>query len=270
MRHARCLIGAVTVCAVASGTATAPAFAADSDSETAAENYVALGDSYASGTGTRDYFEDSGGCLRSPKAYPQLWADSHGVASFTFAACSGAVTDDVNADQLGSLSADTTLVTISIGGNDIGFVDVITSCVAGTDESCDNAVNDAAAKAQNELPAKLDPTYANIRAAAPNAMIVVVGYPRINEMGDCGIPLYSEYKRQRINEGADELASVISDRASAAGFSFADPRDSFSGHGVCSSDEWINGPSNPIQESFHPDVDGHANAYLPTLNSVTG
>ncbi|MDI2029386.1 SGNH/GDSL hydrolase family protein [Saccharopolyspora sp. TS4A08] len=276
MRHARYLIGAVTACTVASSMA-APAFAADSlsaknsgSTNSAAENYVALGDSYASGTGTRDYFEDSGDCLRSPKAYPQLWADEHGAAAFEFAACSGAVTDDVNADQLGSLSADTTLVTISIGGNDIGFVDVVTRCVAGTDEACDSAVSDATAKAHDELPAKLDTTYANIREAAPNAKVVVVGYPRLNEMGDCGVPFYTENKRQRINEGADELASVISDRASAAGFSFADPREAFAGHGVCSSDEWINGPSTPIQESFHPDVDGHANAYLPTLDSVTG
>lgn len=268
MLHARYLIGAVAVCAVTTGTAVTPAFAADSGS--AAENYVALGDSYASGTGTRDYFEDSGSCLRSPKAYPQLWADSHGAANFDFAACSGAVTDDVNSGQLDGLSADTTLVTISIGGNDIGFVDVITRCLTGTDEGCDSAVDEAAEKARSELPDKLDTTYANIRSAAPDAKVVVVGYPRINEMGDCGIPFYSEHKRQRINEGADELASVTSERASAAGFSFADPRSAFEGHGVCSSDEWINGPSDPIQESFHPDVDGHANAYLPTLNSVTG
>lgn len=66
------------------------------------------------------------------------------------------------------------------------------------------------------------------------------------------------------------LASVIDERADAAGFAFADARPAFDGHGVCADDEWINGPSNPVQESFHPDVDGHARAYLPTLESVTG
>ena len=269
MRHTRKFAGLLAGIAVVSGLSTVPA-SAESTSATAAENYVALGDSYASGTGTREYFEDSGDCLRSPKAYPQLWAESHEVSSFEFAACSGAVTDDVIADQLGSLSADTTLVTISIGGNDVGFVDVITRCLTGDDAACDSAVTEATEKARTELPAKLDSTYASIREAAPSAEVVVLGYPRINEMGDCGIPFYTEAKRQRINEGSDELASVIADRAAAAGFTFADARPAFDGHGVCADDEWINGPSNPVQESFHPDVDGHAKAYLPTLESVTG
>ena len=269
MRHARNSAAVLAAIAVVSSLSTIPA-SAESTSENAAENYVALGDSYSSGTGTREYFEDSGDCLRSPKAYPQLWADSHQVASFEFAACSGAVTGDVIADQLGALNADTSLATISIGGNDVGFADVMTRCVAGTDSTCDAAVTEAIEKARNELPAKLDTTYASIREAAPNAEVVVLGYPRINEMGDCGIPFYSEAKRQRINEGSDVLASVIEERADAAGFSFADARPAFDGHGVCADDEWINGPSNPVQESFHPDVDGHARAYLPTLESVTG
>ena len=172
MRHARNSAALLAAVAVVSSLSTIPASAestSDSAAENAAENYVALGDSYSSGTGTREYFEDSGDCLRSPKAYPQLWADSHQVSSFEFAACSGAVTGDVIADQLGGLNADTTLATISIGGNDVGFADVITRCVAGTDSACDAAVTEAIEKARNELPAKLDATYASIREAAPNA-----------------------------------------------------------------------------------------------------
>ncbi|MGP4021561.1 SGNH/GDSL hydrolase family protein [Saccharopolyspora sp. 5N708] len=265
MRHLRHFAGAAAATALATTALATPVFA-----ESAAENYAALGDSYASGVGTREYFDDSGDCLRSPRAYPQLWVDSHDVASFAFVACSGAVTDDVNANQLDQLGADTTLVTISIGGNDIGFADVIQRCLLGTDSTCDSAVDEASAKAQDELPGKLDTTYANIRQAAPNAEVVVIGYPRLNELGDCGIPGFTDAKRQRLNEGADELAGVISDRAGAAGFTYADTRDAFAGHGVCSSDEWINGPSNPLVESFHPDIDGHAQAYLPTLNAVTG
>lgn len=263
LRHAAVITAAATVTL---GTATVPAFGAD-----AAINYVALGDSYASGTGTRDYFEDSGDCLRSPKAYAQLWADSHGAAAFAFDACSGAVTDDVVADQLGSLSGDTTLVTISVGGNDIGFADVIQDCLLGSDDGCDSAVGDAETRMRDELPGKLESTYSQIASAAPNAKVVVVGYPQINEpTGDCGIPGFSETKRQRINAGADVLAGVIAEQASAAGFSFADARDAFGGHGVCSDAEWINGPSNPLQESFHPNVDGHSEGYLPVLNAITG
>ncbi|GAA3360580.1 MULTISPECIES: SGNH/GDSL hydrolase family protein [Saccharopolyspora] len=266
MRHIRGVARAVAATVVIGTSLTAgTAHAAQAD-----ENYAALGDSFASGTGTRDYFEDSGDCLRSPKAYPQLWADAHGAATFSFDACSGATTDDLNADQLGSLSADTTLVTVQIGGNDIGFADVIQGCLLGTDENCDSAVGDGEAATRDELPAKLDATYEGIRAAAPNAEIVVVGYPRINSTGDCGIPGFTETKRERINKGADVLAEVISERAEAAGFTYADPRSAFDGHGVCGDPEWINGPSTPLQESFHPNVTGHAEGYLPVVESAIG
>lgn len=50
--------------------------------------YVALGDSYAAGTGAGDY-GSSGQCYRSANAYPQLWAKAHSPSSFTFAACGG-------------------------------------------------------------------------------------------------------------------------------------------------------------------------------------
>ncbi|MGW1679730.1 SGNH/GDSL hydrolase family protein [Saccharopolyspora sp. NPDC002376] len=265
MRHLRHVLGAAAVVATASTMLAAPAFATS-----AAENYAALGDSYASGVGSREYFDDSGDCLRSPKAYAQLWADSHDVANFDFAACSGAVTDDVNSNQLDKLSSDTTLVTISIGGNDVGFSSVIQDCLLGTNDKCDSAVAGGEDKARNELPAKLDATYANIREAAPNAKVVVLGYPRLNSLGSCGIPFFSDAKRQRINDGSDVLAGVISERAEAAGFTYADARDAFDGHGVCASEEWINGPSSPLVESFHPNVNGYANGYLPVLNAITG
>jgi lysophospholipase L1-like esterase len=238
--------------------------------EAAPTHYAALGDSYSSGTGTRDYFEDSGDCLRGPKAYPQLWADSHEASSFQFVACSGAKTDDLNSDQLGALSGETTLVTVSIGGNDIGFSSTVQDCLLGDDGACDSAVGEAEDKARDELPAKLKTTYDNIRQAAPNAEVVVLGYPRLNDLGDCGIPGFSETKRQRINDAADVLAGVLSENASAAGFEFADTRDAFDGHGVCSDQEWVNGPSNPLRESFHPNVDGHAQGYLAAVNAITG
>lgn len=255
-----------TAAAVAVGSTmlAAPAFAA------APVRYVALGDSYSSGVGTRDYFPDSGACLRGPKAYPQLWADEHDPATFTFAACAGATTDDVDSNQIGSVSANTTLVTISIGGNDVGFVSVVTQCLLLTDAVCEDAVHDAETKARDELPAKLQATYGKIRAAAPHAKVIVVGYPRLNTLGPCDIPGYTDAKRAALNAGADVLAATISRQASAAGFSYADSRQDFNGHGVCSDSEWINGPSNPVQESFHPNVTGQADGYLPIVDAITG
>lgn len=263
MRHVRKFAGtAVTVMAGGAMFVT-PAFAAPP------VHYVALGDSYSSGVGTRDYFPASGSCLRGPKAYPQLWADEHHPATFTFTACSGATTDDVNSNQIGSLGTDTTLVTISIGGNDVGFTSVLTQCLQSTDSTCENAVHDSEIKVRDALPAKLDHTYTKIRAAAPLAKVVVVGYPRLNTLGPCDIPDYTDAKRASLNAGADVLAAAISREAAAAGFTYADPRQEFKGHGVCSTSPWINAPTTPSQESFHPNVTGHADGYLPTVDAVT-
>jgi hypothetical protein len=49
---------------------------------------------------------------------------------------------------------------------------------------------------------------------------------------------------------------VISGRASAHGFTYVDPRNAFLPHEVCSSSEWLNGQSNPLSESYHPNVSG--------------
>jgi hypothetical protein len=90
MRCSRKAIGIVAAISAALATATTPAFGAAPSLSTSGANYVALGDSYSSGTGTGDYFGSSGDCLRGPKAYPQLWADAHGIQDFAFDACSGA------------------------------------------------------------------------------------------------------------------------------------------------------------------------------------
>lgn len=257
------LVSCAAVLALASTGLATPALAGGS---TAAEHYAALGDSYSSGVGTREYFDDSGDCLRSPRAYPQLWAEANVPASFDFVACSGATTADVNAEQLDALEADTSFITISVGGNDIGFADTLQDCLLGTDDMCLDSVAEAESLMRDELPGALATTYEGISAAAPNASVLVLGYPRLNELGDCGIPGYTEVKRKRINEASDLLSEVIAEAASAAGFTYADVRKAFDGHGVCAGTEWINGPSNPVRESFHPNIDGQAQGYLPALS----
>lgn len=259
----RALLSAVlALVAGAAGVLVAPAATAQADLD-----YVALGDSYASGTGTRNYDPASGDCLRSPVAYPQLWVNSHATSSFTFAACSGATTDDVLAGQLGGLNAGTDLVTISIGGNDAGFVDVLTACHFNF---CDGQIDDAQAYIRDQLPARLDVTYGAIRGAAPNADVVVLGYPQLFQADRSCAPFLSEGNKTRLNQTADLLSDVTAGRAGAAGFAYADTRDEFAGHGVCSGSEWVNGLSNPIVESYHPNPAGHSAGYLPVLVGITG
>ena len=92
-------------------------------------NYVALGDSYSSGVGAGSYNSSSGSCDRSTNAYSQLWANANDPASYLSVACSGATTSTVISSQLSALSASTTLVSITVGGNDIGFASVMETCV---------------------------------------------------------------------------------------------------------------------------------------------
>ena len=86
----------------------------------AAESYVALGDSYSSGTGTKDYLDDGTTCQRSALAYPSLIAAA-GDLDLDLRACSGATTADVIATQLDALGSSTDRVSISVGGQRRGL-----------------------------------------------------------------------------------------------------------------------------------------------------
>ena len=167
----------------------------------------------------------------------------------------------------------TAYVTISVGGNDAGFADVLTTCAQPAWLSnCNGAVDRAQAHIRNTLPAALTSLYATIRARAPQAKVTVVGYPRIFNGEDCNLlTWFSPTEESRLNATADLLNSTTAARASAAGYSFANPTSRFVGHAVCDSPEWINGLSNPVTESYHPNKTGQASGYTPAVSPfVTG
>lgn len=229
--------------------------------------YVALGDSYSAGNGAGNYISSSGDCHRSNSAYPALWASAHSPSSFTFAACSGAVTSDVTGSQLGGLNSSTGLVTVTIGGNDAGFSDVITTCVTGSDSTCVNRVNTAEAFVRSTLPGRLDTVYNAIHAKAPNAHVVVLGYPDIYTLNVFCIGL-SATKHQKIDEAADVLDTTTASVAAAHGFTFGDVRTTFKGHELCSGDDYLHSlVISPSWESYHPTATGHSAYYLPVLNA---
>jgi lysophospholipase L1-like esterase len=250
------------VCTLAFGVAPASA---------GTVNYVALGDSYSSGVGAGSYIANSGSCLRSTKAFPQLWTNAHGPSSFVFAACSGAKTTDVSATQLGALTGTTSLVSISVGGNDVGFSDVMLSCVVYGTNACVTAVNAAENTARASLPGWLDTVYNNIRSHAPNARVVVLSYPRFyHDVWYC-IGL-SSTSRNKINEGADVLDGVISAAATRHGFAFADVRAAFAnGHEICDSGSWLHSVDwSNLTQSYHPTAAGQSGGYLPAFTAKAG
>jgi len=243
------------------GTASAAALVlgmAATSADAAGGSYVALGDSYSSGVGTRTYIADGTSCQRSVYAYPPLIAAARGYA-LNFRACSGATVADVTNTQLSALASSTAYVSISVGGNDAGFAGVLTECAQpGWMSDCTGAIDGAQNIINNTLPSRLRTLYSSIRTKAPNAKVVVVGYPRIFNGEDCNaLTWFSPTEESRLNSTADLLNSRLASAASGAGFAFASPASAFIGHAVCDSPEWLNGLSSPVSESYHPNPATH-------------
>ncbi|MEU3188492.1 SGNH/GDSL hydrolase family protein [Streptomyces sp. NPDC006923] len=249
--------------AVLALTGAASAQAAQS---AAAVDYVALGDSYSSGLGAGGYDSASGDCKRTPRAYPALWAAANAPATFAFTACSGARTGDVTAGQLGPLSSATDLVSISIGGNDAGFADVMTTCVLQSEATCLNRIAQARGFVDSTLPGNLDAVYTAIRSKAPSARVVVLGYPRFYRLGGNCVVGLSENERAAINSAADHLNAATAKRAADHGFTFADVAGAFTGHEICSGSAWLHSVNwLNIGESYHPTSGGQSGGYLPVF-----
>jgi lysophospholipase L1-like esterase len=238
----------------------------------AGERYVALGDSYSSGTGTRTYFDSN--CQKSIYAYPSLVDVQRANTDLVFAACSGAKTGDVLNSQVANVTSTTKWVTITIGGNDAGFSNVITECAQPWwSSNCNGAIDTAQNYIRNTLPGKLDQVYNAIKSRAATAKVIVFSYPRLFMGVDCNAgTFFSGDEMTRLNQTADLLRDKTRERVTAAGPNFVlkDAIPPFVGHAVCSSTEWINGLSNPIGESYHPNRTGHSSGYAPLVRAVMG
>lgn len=235
--------------------------------------YVALGDSYSSGVGAGSYLAGSGDCDRSSKAYPRLWAGAHPRAAYVFVACSGATTSDVTHDQLSALTRATTLVSITVGGNDVGFAQVMRDCILHSTSTCVREVGAAEQQARTVLPARLAAVYTAIRAASPAAEVVVLGYPRFYDLHRWLCLGLSGTDRSKINEGADVLDGVIAAAVRGrAGFAFADVRAAFGhGHEICDGSSWLHSVDwTDLDSSYHPTASGQSGGYLPALSAAAG
>ncbi|HEY1699883.1 MAG TPA: SGNH/GDSL hydrolase family protein [Trebonia sp.] len=229
-------------------------------------NYVALGDSYSTGVGTGS---ESGSCDQSSQAYGPLWASDNG-ATFTFGACSGATTSSVISSQLSYLSSSTTLVSLTIGGNDVGFSSIMETCVLESTSSCESAVDSAETYANDTLPGDLDTMFADIHKDAPNATIVLLDYPDFYDTSVSICIGLSGADHTALNAGINDLDGVLQRAAARDGATFADVRSEFSGHELCDgSADWLHSVDlTDIDESYHPTADGQADGYLPIFTSA--
>ena len=217
--------------------------------------YAALGDSYAAGVGGG---AKRGECWRTSGGYPVLVARALGE-DLAHQACLGATVADVERDQLGVLGPQTTHVSLTVGGNDVGFVPVLVACAKPSWMVDSDAVIDAAfALLTTELPGRLDGVTARIRELAPHAELVVTAYPVLFNGEDCNaLTFFSPHEMDRLARGVGDLADLLGSVATARGAAFVDPRAAFDEHAVCDRDEWVNGVSFPLEESYHPNAAGH-------------
>lgn len=268
MRHT---FRTVLLVAAAAGLVPAAAAAPSTAAPRSDVRYVALGDSFSSGSGAGDN-DMSNDCRRSPNSYPQLWANQHQPRTFHYAACGGAVTEDVVTKQVDALSTETTLVTLTVGGNDADFEGVILGCILPPVNAtrCDQALNHSEQVIEDELPERLTKTYQAIRRQAPQARVIVGGYPHLFDATTTCLAATKPH-RQRINAMADQANAVIEREATNAGFRFADVRPAFHGHEVCNpggrDNEWILRIKNDW-ESYHPTATGQRDGYLPPISAA--
>ncbi len=228
---------------------------------------MALGDSYAAGVGAGG---GSGSCDRSTRGWAPTIATAYDL-KLAYQACAGASTDTVARQQLGALGTGTSRVSLTIGGNDVGFAFVLFTCASPSWLSdCRGAIASGRTTLRSELPGRLNTLFTQIRQRAPRAKVTIVGYPHLFGDQDCNaLTFFNAADRSALDGASDELDTTLAKAAAAHGFGFVDPRTRFSGHTPCDRVPWINGLSLDIGGSYHPNLPGQQ-AYAGLVGPVVG
>ncbi|HEU4739630.1 MAG TPA: SGNH/GDSL hydrolase family protein [Solirubrobacterales bacterium] len=255
----------------------------------AAANYTALGDSYAAGPLIPNPLLPLG-CLKSSNNYAHLAAPGIGL-TLRDATCSGAETEDMtnpqnvdpdgpNPPQFNSLDASTTVVSLTIGGNDIGFSEVAQSCITINpfshpclDKYNSGGVDQLKARIEATAP-KVAAVLQGIKTRSPSAKIYVTNYPAIFPESGFGcwpqMPIgfqdvpYLRATQQRLN-------NMIATQAAANGATLVNWYSASIGHDACkgTSTRWVE-PLVPGTSAapIHPNkagMQGGANALLAAV-----
>ena len=244
------------------------------------DTYVALGDSYTAGPLIPNQSLDPLGCLRSDKNYPHIAKGYVKAAKFVDVSCSGATTSDffaaqnvtpgpANPPQLNALTDMTKVVTIGIGGNDIGFSSIVKNCAelnplaAGCKGDYVTGGHDLLAEKIAATAPKIDKVLVEAKKRAPRAAIFVVGYPTILPETGSGcwptVPILPN-DITYLRGVAKGLNAMLKARAVANGAHYIDVATSSIGHDMCSSSKWVEAiiPEHTAAP-VHPNKSGMAN-----------
>jgi lysophospholipase L1-like esterase len=249
----------------------------------AADPLVALGDSFSSGEGAPPFISGTAKpgvntCHRSRLSWTFLVAAATGRRAVPFA-CSGARIEHVlrtdrereeqgrHTSQIARLRDLTpSLVTLTIGGNDVGFAKVLRRCVIAV-RHCDDIYRaggvDQLEQSISDLERRLPAVYRQVRAAASGARLVVVGYPILfpPRPGLINCTWMAADELRYLNARAASLNAAIRRAAAAAGVSFIDVSDALEDHELsCRGGSWVNRlgfTPKTFPYSFHPTADGY-------------
>ncbi len=216
--------------------------------------YASLGDSFSSGEGAPPYDTGTGKCNAAALAWPRrMYADAAGFVSIDHRACAGSRTQhltgawddrDLPAQIPGEPDPTITLVTLTIGGNDLGFGDIIGSCVlAACSPKPDN--QDLRAKLATLTDTLAGSVYPALVEAYPEARIAHVGYPRLTpEAGQdtfqCGwLDEADQVTAAGIVAALDAAIEAAVARSDGA-VEYVDVTDAFDGHELCTTESWLN------------------------------
>jgi lysophospholipase L1-like esterase len=227
--------------------------------------YVALGSSYAAGFGIQPQTTSAGSCGRSAVDYPHLVAAKLRL-NLTDVSCGGAVTANAlntpqgsAPPQIDAVDSTTRLVTITIGGNDVGYIATAIEC-GQPGSTCAATANPAQITAAFQaLPGSLSALIQAVRTKAPSADIVLVTYPRLVPPTSCPALHYSPAATNLVASIGSRLERVFVSVAKAQHVQLVDPYVIGAAHGPCAkgANRWIAGlvPTNGFE--YHPTVAGH-------------
>ncbi|MGQ0843253.1 MAG: SGNH/GDSL hydrolase family protein [Sporichthyaceae bacterium] len=270
--------------AVAPVVASGPA-AASGAFPTSGGRYVALGDSFTSSPLTGMPVGLPVGCYRTQNNYPRQVASALRVAEFVDRSCGGATTDNLfdsqsviggsNNPQLEAVTVDTTLVSLSFGGNDIGLAGLMQRCYKMTNRGLDQPVescveswspgeNDWLVQRIDQVAVRLDAALTIIKQRAPLAQVLVVGYPVVAPHAGIGcfpqVP-FADGDVAYLRDIQQRLNSVLAWAAEAHGARYVDTYTPSIGHGPCEmvGVKWIEGfvPDNAAA-ALHPNALGQS------------
>ncbi|MGZ8178527.1 SGNH/GDSL hydrolase family protein [Williamsia sp. SKLECPSW1] len=292
-RAAVALVIAATVAVVLAITLPLRGTPADDDEPTTPDSvtvgrhvvhYVALGSSYAAGPNSTDIVDRR--CMRGGDDYPHLVAEAESM-DLTDVSCSGSTIPDIlrraqpgrtSRPQIDAVTADTDLVTITTGGNDVHYIPRL------TDLSCANrptrqphhprhchperpstVSGDGEYRAlETALIAVVDA----VHARAPRAVVMIVDYiPVLDPRATlcAGVPLTRAQAAETV-QTFDRLTEATRAAASRSGAILVDPAARAAGHTVCSASPWVSGFVPPAP--YHPNAAGRAAMAALTVEAI--